>query len=40
MTAYAAFENPTEWSFQTQKEKAKCNEKNAKSPDNNKKAER
>jgi len=27
MTAYAAFQNPTEWSFQKWKEEVKCNEK-------------
>jgi len=40
MTAYAAFQNPTECSFQKWKEGVKCNEKNANSRDNNKKAER
>jgi len=27
MTAYDAFQNPTEWSFQKWKEEVKCNEK-------------
>jgi len=27
MTAYAAYQNPTEWYFQKWKEKMKCNEK-------------
>ena len=39
MTAYAAFQNPTEWSFQKWKEEVQCNEKIAKSRDNNKNAE-
>jgi len=38
MTTYAAFQNPTEWSFQKWKEEA--NWKNVKSRDNNKEAER
>ena len=41
MTAYAAFQNPTEWSFQKlKKEVNKKLKKNEKSRDNNKKAER
>jgi len=38
MTAYAAFQNSTKWSFQKWKEEVECNEK-AKPRDNNKKAE-
>ena len=41
MTAYAAFQNPTEWSFQKWKEEVNWkNWTNVKSRDNNKKAER
>ena len=44
MTAYAALQNPTEWSFQKWKvegiSKVKNKKKQVKSRDNNKKAER